>query len=1118
VAVQTLTNPFTDSCLVFLVDISVDDDITIDGQVYQSPDTDFTFHDSASNPCPDANGAHGDEYCRTMQPNEQITLGVRNNFRGQMYLYAHAYFNEEISTTEQLISKTVASLPPFSGFDGPHSELGQGTDCSAYRDLSADETSYDIQRFKYKFTFPAATQPFSISWVERFTPAGGGQPTNQYSGYELIPVGATSTVREYMVGEPPSNGTITIEEIVYNVQSLDPNNVTVEEAAPGPSHYLECQEHGKIWTESVDVGVSACFNGTYWRAILTSLKGHYSVLAQLETCPSPQQEVTGPESDGNTTQENYCEQVRTLNGLSAYTPGGWYMLEADYARQYAHVPHLRPTLQSVAPEIGNDIQAITVSAQSEQEAIDLIKASAAFANAKTRALTSWDNAFLPLKPEDDVFGGAGDIAEHEVVDPMISTICAYANAHGWNNTNQPCDVCGPPSTPPPAAPTAAAGTDILSSGFTANWGTVSGATGYRLDISTSSTFASYVSGYQDFDVGTATSQAVSGLTANTTYYYRARAYNTGGTSTDSNVINVTTLPNAPGAPTANAASNITSTGFTANWATVTGAIGYRLDMSTSSAFATYVTGYQDLDVGNGSSQAVSGLNASTIYYYRVRAYNTGGTSANSNAITATTLPNAPDAPTASAATSIANNGFTANWGAVSSATGYRLDVSTSSAFATYVTGYQDLDVPSATTQSVTGLSANTTYYYRVRAYNPGGASGNSNTITVTTLPNPPGAPNATAATSVTSTSFTANWGSVSGATGYKLDVSTSSTFASYVTGYQDLNVGAVASHSVTGLTANTTYYYRVRAYNTGGTSANSNVITVATLPNAPAAPTATAATSVTSSGFIAHWNAATGATGYRLDISTSSTFASYLAGYNNLDLGNVTSRSVTGLSANTTYYYRVRAYNTGGTSANSNVITVATLPNAPAAPVATAATSITTSGFIAHWNAATGATGYRLDISTSSTFASFVTGYNNLDLGNVTSRSVTGLSANTTYYYRLRAYNTGGTSANSNVITVQTAQQVVATPTFNPAGAAVCSHSINVTISTTTTGAQIRYTTDGVTTPTSTVGTLIAASSGTVTLSLGHVTLQAVAFKSGMTTSAVRTGFYDYDCGQGPAP
>src|SRR6266487_197541 len=391
VAVQTLTNPFSESCLVFLVDISVDDDIIIDGQTYQSPGTDFTFHDEAGDPCPDANGAHVDQYCRTMQANEQITLGVRNNFRGQMYLYANVYFNEEISTTEQLISKTIAALPPYSGFDGPHSEPGQGTDCSAYRDLSADETRYDIQKFNYKFTFPPATQSFSLSWVERFTPAGGGQPIDTPK-YKLVMVGETST-GEYPVDVPPSNGTITIEEIVFNVQSIDPNNITVEEVVPGPSHYLSCEQHGAIWTESVDIGVSACFDGTYWRAILTSLKGNYSVLAQLETCPTPQQEVTGPGSGGNTTQQNYCEQVRTLNGLYAFNPGGWYMLEADYASQYAHDQHLRPTLQSVGPEIGDDIQQITVSAQSEQAAIDLIKASVTFANAKTRALMSWDDAF-----------------------------------------------------------------------------------------------------------------------------------------------------------------------------------------------------------------------------------------------------------------------------------------------------------------------------------------------------------------------------------------------------------------------------------------------------------------------------------------------------------------------------------------------------------------------------------------------------------------------------------------------------------------------------------------------------------------------------------------------------
>jgi hypothetical protein len=63
---------------------------------------------------------------------------------------------------------------------------------------------------------------------------------------------------------------------------------------------------------------------------------------------------------------------------------------------------------------------------------------------------------------------------------------------------------------------------------------------------------------------------------------------------------------------------------------------------------------------------------------------------------------------------------------------------------------------------------------------------------------------------------------VSGASSYRLDVSTSSTFGTYLPGYQDLPV-AVTSKNVTGLSANTFYYYRVRAYN-GNTSPNSNVI------------------------------------------------------------------------------------------------------------------------------------------------------------------------------------------------------------------------------------------------------------------------------------------------------
>ena len=103
------------------------------------------------------------------------------------------------------------------------------------------------------------------------------------------------------------------------------------------------------------------------------------------------------------------------------------------------------------------------------------------------------------------------------------------------------------------------------------------------------------------------------------------------------------------------------------------------------------------------------------------------------------------------------------------------------------------------------------------------------TATATSTPAPtPAAPTALRATNVTASSFTANWNSVSGATSYLLDVSTSNSFTTYVPGYQNLNVGNTTSYNVIGLSAKTTYYYRLRAYSASGTSPDSNVISVRT--------------------------------------------------------------------------------------------------------------------------------------------------------------------------------------------------------------------------------------------------------------------------------------------------
>jgi len=131
----------------------------------------------------------------------------------------------------------------------------------------------------------------------------------------------------------------------------------------------------------------------------------------------------------------------------------------------------------------------------------------------------------------------------------------------------------------------------------------------------------------------------------------------------------------------------------------------------------------------------TGLTSGTTYYYWVISYNekcAGGPFYNLTNPLFGSATTCFQSTTALAATAVGGNDFTANWSAVSGATGYAIDVSTSNTFATFLPGYNNLLLSSATTSlNISGLLPFTTYYYRVRALGPG-CIVNSNTITVAT--------------------------------------------------------------------------------------------------------------------------------------------------------------------------------------------------------------------------------------------------------------------------------------------------------------------------------------------------------------------------------------------------
>ena len=125
---------------------------------------------------------------------------------------------------------------------------------------------------------------------------------------------------------------------------------------------------------------------------------------------------------------------------------------------------------------------------------------------------------------------------------------------------------------------------------------------------------------------------VTGLVSGILNYYLPYAVNSQGTNFTESLSGLTAYCSPP---VLELPSEITQTNLTLNWADTRGATGYRVDVATDSGFSSYVNGYQNRTV-SALSVSVTGLTDSTPYYYRVRAVNFPGASANSTTGMATT--------------------------------------------------------------------------------------------------------------------------------------------------------------------------------------------------------------------------------------------------------------------------------------------------------------------------------------------------------------------------------------------------------------------------------------------------------------------------------------------------
>ncbi|MEJ5244805.1 MAG: T9SS type A sorting domain-containing protein [Bacteroidota bacterium] len=644
----------------------------------------------------------------------------------------------------------------------------------------------------------------------------------------------------------------------------------------------------------------------------------------------------------------------------------------------------------------------------------------------------------------------------------------------------------------PAGPTLSAPTLSLPANNATNvainpvleWNSVNGATGYVLQVSTSSTFTTTVVNQSV----TGTTYNVSGLNYNTTYYWRVKATDGTNESDWSSVWSFTTAPQpstnvitlelgtvtaTPGqlvsvpvkiyganGPNAIVLAELyishgtgitktgTGTGF-ADYHTLCPAADWVGNMSYSPTMIMngWIAGdlfnksFPDGSVmfninvvynGPGTVPFTWGLSnagyASFVENETVTLLVENGGNVTLNYVNGGIVPAGPtlSAPTlslpANNATNVAINPVL-EWNSVNGATGYVLQVSTSSTFTTTVVNQS----VTGTTYNVSGLNYNTTYYWRVKATDGTNESDWSSVWSFTTMMQPLTAVSLymplDGATNVT-LSPTLEWQSVATATGYEVQVSTSNTFTTTVYSGTTTNL----TQALSGLSNNTTYYWRVRALRGSEQGPWSAVWSFTTIQQPLTAVVLSApangANNVTLTPTL-EWQSVATATGYEVQVSTSNTFTTTVYSGTTTNL----TQALSGLSYNTTYYWRVRALRGTEQGPWSAVWSFTTeLPNLTSVILTSPANNATNVSInpTLQWQSVATATGYEVQVSTSNTFTTTVFSGTTANLYH----TLSGLNYNTTYYWRVRALRgteQGPWSAVWSFTTIQ--QQTTAAPT-----------------------------------------------------------------------------------------